>query len=188
MVTANGVAPSITVTVNQAGLTPGFYYGQVRIDAPNAANTPHLATVALHVLAAGSDPGPVIVPSEIVIKAVAGAAPPGSMELSIYNISATPQTYLSSLVSSTAADTFSFLPQLATLAVNQPTSMVVQPLTSNLAPGVYNAQLTFQFSDGNVNRVGLRTIITPAPAATGSDDQSRSRILPRRAHLLNLCR
>ncbi len=167
--TGSGLSPSITVTVNQAGLSPGFYYGQVRIDAPNAANTPHLATVAFHVLAAGADPGPVIVPSEIVIKAVAGAPPPGSMELSIYNISATPQTYLSSFESSTAADAFSFLPQHTTLAVDQPTSMVVQPLTSNLPPGVYNAQLTFQFSDGNVNRVGLRTIITPAPAATGSD-------------------
>ncbi len=165
--TANGAAPSITVTVNQANLSPGFYYGQVRIDAPNAANTPHIATVALHVLAAGADPGPVIVPSEMVIKAVAGAPPPGSMDLLIYNLSATPQTYISSVVSSTAGDSFSFAPQHTTLSVNQPTSMVIQPQTTNLAPGVYNAQMTLQFSDGIVSRVGLRTIVTAAPA--GSD-------------------
>ena len=166
--TANGAAPSITVTVNQANLNPGFYYGQVRIDAPNAANTPHIATVALHVLAAGADPGPIIVPSEMVIKAVAGAPPPGSMDLLIYNLSATPQTYISSVVSSTAGDTFSFAPQHTTLSVNQPTSMVIQPLTSNLAPGVYNAQMTLQFSDGIVSRVGLRTIVTVAPAGSDS--------------------
>jgi uncharacterized protein (TIGR03437 family) len=167
--TANGAAPAITVSVNQANLNPGFYYGQVRIDAPNAANTPHLATVALHVLAAGADPGPQIIPSDIVIKAVAGAPPPGSTNVLLYNVSATPQTYISSVVSSTPGDSFTILPGSATLAVNQPTSMVVQPLTSNLAPGVYKAELTFQFSDGNVNRVGLRTIITPAPTPTGSN-------------------
>jgi uncharacterized protein (TIGR03437 family) len=46
--------------------------------------------------------------------------------------------------------------------------MVVQPLTSNLAPGVYNAQLTLQFSDGTVSRVGLRTIVTPGAAGSNS--------------------
>jgi len=168
---ANGAPPSISVAVNQAGLAPGFYYGQVRIDAPGAANTPHLTTVALHVLAAGSDPGPLIVPSEIVIKAVAGAPPPGATEVLLYNVSATAQSYISSVVSSTPGNTFDVLPQSGTLSVSAPTSMVVQPLTSNLAPGVYNAEMTFQFSDGNVDRVGIRTIITPAPApaSTGSN-------------------
>ena len=167
--TAGSQPPGVTVSVNQGTLAAGFYYGQVRIDAPGAANTPHLATVALHVLASGADPGPVISPTDIVITAVAGASPPGATEVSIYNVSATPQTYVSSLVSSTPGDNFAFLPPHATLEVNQPTQMVIQPLTSNLAAGVYNAELTFQFSDGNVSRIGLRTIITAAPGATASN-------------------
>jgi uncharacterized protein (TIGR03437 family) len=168
--TAGSAPSSVTVTVNQGTLAPGFYFGQVRIDAPGAANTPHLATVALHVLASTADPGPVISPTEVVIKAVAGAAPPGATEIALYNVSASPQTFVSSLVSATPGDNFALLPDHATLNVNQPTPIVIQPLTSTLAPGVYNAQLTFQFSDGNVSRIGLRTIITAVPPATTSSN------------------
>jgi uncharacterized protein (TIGR03437 family) len=165
--TANAAPPSVTVNVNQANLSPGFYYGQVRIDAPGAANTPHVATVALHVLPSGADPGPIIVPSELVIAAIQGAPPPGAMDVYLYNVSATAQTYVSSVVSSSSNDAFSVVPQRATLPLDQPAHMVVQPLTSGLAAGVYEAELTFQFSDGYVSRVRMRTIITP-PAPPGS--------------------
>jgi uncharacterized protein (TIGR03437 family) len=163
--TAGAVAPVVTVTVNPSGLAPGFYYGQVRVDSPAAANTPHMATVALRVLPSDQDPGPVIVPSEIVVTAVQGAPPPGAMDLFVYNVSATPQTFVSTIDASNPNDKFSFIPQNGTISLTEPARMIVQPLTSGLAVGVYNAMLTLQFSDGNVRRVGIRTIITPAPVA-----------------------
>jgi len=169
----NGQAPpSITVTVDQAGLAPGFYFGLVRVDAPGAANTPHVVSVAMDVLSAGSDPGPVVEPSEIVFTAVQGQPPPGSRNLFVYNVSATPQTYVSSVTAANAGDQFSFAPGNATLLLTRPTRIVVQPLTASLAPGVYNADLTLQFSDGTVRRVGMRTIVTlagPMPATSSSE-------------------
>ena len=105
---AGGAAPIVTVNVNQTGMASGFYYGQVRVDSPGAANTPHVATVALHVLDAGSDPGPVIQPSEIVVTAVQGAPPPGAMDLFVYNVSANPKTFVSGVSASDPNDQFSF--------------------------------------------------------------------------------
>jgi len=56
----------------------------------------------------------------------------------------------------------------ATLGLTGATRIVVQPLTSALPSGVYNADLTLQFSDGTLRRVGLRTIVMPAPASSSA--------------------
>jgi uncharacterized protein (TIGR03437 family) len=167
---AGATPPVVTVTVNQASLAPGFYFGLVRVDAAGAANTPQIATIALHVLPMTQDPGPVIQPSEIVFNAVQGEPSPGSKTLSVYNVSATPQTYVSGVIASDPKNKFNFIPANSTLALNKPTKVVVQPLTSNLATGVYDAELTLQFSDGNIRRVGVRTVVkAPAPGSTGTN-------------------
>ena len=163
----NGAPPSVTVTVDQTGLAAGFYYGLVRVDSPAAANTPQVATVALRVLAAGQDPGPAVEPAELVFRAVQGQPSPSSASLLLYNLSASPTSYVSSVVASDPNDQFSLNPRTSSLTPTQPTQVVVQPITSGLAAGVYNAELTLQFSDGIVRRAGLRTIIT-APAVTAS--------------------
>ena len=167
----NGQTPqNIAVTVNQAGLAAGFYYGLVRIDSSAAANSPQLATIVLRVLAQGQDPGPTIQPSEIVFTVVEGDPPPGSKNLFVYNVSGTPQTYMSSFTASSPNDALSFIPGNATLGLGEPTRIVVQPMTSGLTTGVYDAQMTLQFSDGYVRRVGVRTIVTPAPPSGSLPD------------------
>jgi uncharacterized protein (TIGR03437 family) len=169
-------APRVTVRVNPDGLAPGFYFGWVRVDATGTPNTPQVVTIALRVLASDQDPGPVIQPSEIVFTAEQGAPPPGSRNLFVYNVSGTPQTFVSSVTASDPNDQFSFVPDNATLSLEQPTRIVVQPLTSGLAAGVYEAELTLQFSDGYIQRVGIRTIVTAPPAAAalaGSSAEAR---------------
>ena len=165
-VAAGSQGPLITVSVDQTNLNPGFYYGLVRVDAPGSANTPQVLTVALRVLPSSQDPGPAIVPNQIVFHAVQGQPPPGSMNVSIYNIASTPLSYVSSAVASNASDQFRFIPVHTTLSPSQPTQMVIQPLTSALSPGVYTGDITLQFSDGFIRRIGIRTIVTPAPAGT----------------------
>ncbi len=157
--------PAVTVTVNQAGLSPGFYYGLVRVDSAGAANTPQVATIALQRAGRGSGPWSADRAQRYRLHGGSGrAAARCSMNLFVYNISATPQTYVSRIEAPDPNDKFkSFIPQNATLSLARPTRLVVQPLTSGLAAGVYDAMLTLQFSDGNVRRVGIRTIVTPAP-------------------------
>jgi uncharacterized protein (TIGR03437 family) len=128
----------------------------------------------MQVLQPGQDPGPAIVPSEIVFNTVQGAPAPGSRDLFVYNVSGAPQTYVSSVFSSNGGNQILFSPEGATLSLNQPTHVVVQPLTSSLPVGVYDSQLTLQFSDAFVRRVGIRTIVRPAPpAASSSSGESR---------------
>jgi trimeric autotransporter adhesin len=164
--TSGSTPASVRVSVDPAGLAPGFYFGLVRVDASTAANTPHVVSVAMQVLAAGQDPGPVIEPSEIVFTTELGSPPPGSRNLFVYNVSKKPQTYVSSITATAANNQFSFVPGNSTLNLTEPTRIVVQPLTDGLTAGVYEADLTLQFSDGFVRRVGMRTIVTLAASST----------------------
>jgi len=66
----------------------------VRIIAPGAANTPQVVTVFLEVLPAGSDPGALVAPQELVFNATVGADPPGAQSLLVYSIGAGSKTYV----------------------------------------------------------------------------------------------
>jgi uncharacterized protein (TIGR03437 family) len=163
---AGSAAPKVTVTVNQTGLAVGRYYGLVRITAPGAANTPHVITVILRVLPSSTDIGEVVTPNELVFVASAGANSPSSQSLFVYNIAATPKTYSSSVFLDGAS--LNYLPGQATLALNAPTEIVVQPVTDGLTPGVYHGNLTLQFSDGRVRDVKLHFIVRNAPGGTAN--------------------
>jgi uncharacterized protein (TIGR03437 family) len=163
---AGDTFPKVTVTVNQTGLAAGKYYGLVRITAPGAANTPHVITVLLRVLPSGTDIGEMVTPNELVFVTTAGTNSPGSQSVFVYNIAATPKTYSSSVfLNGIEVD---YLPGQATLALDAPTEIVVQPVTDGLAPGVYQGNLTLQFSDGRVRDVRLHLIVKKAPAAASS--------------------
>ena len=64
-----GMAPLVTVSVNQQGLAPGRYYGLVKTRATGAANTPQVLTVFLDVQAKDTDLAAVLRPNELVFTA-----------------------------------------------------------------------------------------------------------------------
>jgi len=161
-------APGVEVRVNPAGLAPGGYYGQVRVDAAEAANTPQVVTVFFEVLGPGEDPGPAVVPSEMIFAGVAGDPSPGSRDVFLYNLVAAPKTVQSAVSTESGGPWLVRQPGEATLAADRPTRIVVQPLTGSLAPGVYRGNLTLQFSDGRVRNVAVTFIVSGAgPAAAG---------------------
>jgi uncharacterized protein (TIGR03437 family) len=61
------------------------------------------------------------------------------------------------------------LPTNASIAVNTPTEIVVQPVVNGLAPGTYNGTLTLQFSDGRVSTAGITFVVTNAAASTSEN-------------------
>ncbi len=160
---AGDTPPLVTVAVNPAGLAPGRYYGLVQIAASGAANTPHVITVVLRVLPMATDIAAVVTPNDLVFTATVGAGSPGSKSVFVYNIAATPKTFSSSAF--TGAVGLDYLPGQATLALNAPTEIVIQPITDGLAPGTYRGNLTLQFSDGRVRDVRLHIVVK---RATGS--------------------
>lgn len=160
---ASLAAPQVQVSVNAASLAAGNYFGQVRIDAPGAANTPQVVTVFLEVLAPGSDPGAVVQPPELVFTATRGNGPPGAQTLLVYNIGATGKSFTTG---QSAGLDFLSLPEQGVLDPNQPLRVLVQPL--NAFPGGNRAaSLTFQFSDGRVQTAKIR-LIAAAGTPTGT--------------------
>ncbi len=162
-------SPRVTVSVNGSALPPGTYYGLVRVDAPGAANTPQVLTVFLLVLPSTANVAPAVEPPQLVFSAAAGDESPGSQLIQVYNIVPTPKSFQSQV----SADTgllLLILPQDATLDPEQPTSIVVQPITAGLSAGVYNGTVTLQFSDGTVSAVQVSVIVSNS-AGTNSSAQ-----------------
>jgi uncharacterized protein (TIGR03437 family) len=155
---AASVSPRVTVSVDGSSLPAGTYYGLVRVDAPGAANSPQVLTVFLQVLPPNAQVSGVVTPSHLVFTAVAGAEAPGSQTVQVYNIVAAAKSF-SSYLSADAGVSLVTLPQNATLDPRQPTSIVVQPQTANLNPGIYNGFLSLQFSDGTVSDVQVTIIV-----------------------------
>ena len=175
---AANTVPSVQVRVNQAGLAAGVYYGLIQVAAPEAENSPQVVTVTLEVLAAGSDPGPAVEPSELVFTTPAGSSP-GSKELFVYNIAQPLKTFR--LKGELAGAVVVSLPRDATLELGQASRVVVQPFVADLAPGTYTGGLNLQFSDGRVRAVRIRVIVTGAggsQAGRAAEGCAPTRLLP----------
>jgi uncharacterized protein (TIGR03437 family) len=153
-------ASAVSVSVNPAGLTPGDYYGQIRVSAP-AINSPQLITVILTVLPAGSALEPEVQPTGLIFTGTAGSTP-GSQDVLVVNPSAQPTSYVSGFIGTG----FTYLPTTATVLPNQPTTLRVFPDFSTLQPGVYRGVITLQFSDGSARTVNV--LLAVAPSATCS--------------------
>lgn len=160
-------SPRVTVSVNGSVLPAGTYYGLVRVDAPGAANTPQVLTVFLQVLPANANVAGVVQPAQLIFTATAGGESPGSQLIQVYNIVAGAKSFQSH-VSSDSGLLLITSPQDATLDPQQPTGIVVQPITTGLSSGVYNGAVTLQFSDGTVSAVKVSVIVSNSIAASGS--------------------
>ena len=153
----------MTVRVDQSGLEPGDYYGLVEVRAAGAANTPQVLAVFLEVLPEGSDPGAVLTDNELLFNAVAGAGSPSSQDIFVYNVAAKPKSYRSSR--SIDVGRLEILPVDGSLDPQKPTRIVVQPFVGSATAGEYAGNVTLQFSDGRVQEVDLKLVVTDAGAA-----------------------
>jgi uncharacterized protein (TIGR03437 family) len=152
--------PSITVSANPSILAPGKYYGLVRVESAEADNSPQVVTIFLQVLAAGSAIGVDAEPAELLFVTQANSGSPGSQDLLLYNVAADSKSFRSSVIVDGGVSV-AVVPLDGTLDPKQPLRVLVQPLTDGLAPGLYRATLTLQFSDGLV-RVLRFSVVVPS--------------------------
>lgn len=171
--------PTVVVSASVAGLAPGKYYGQVRVDSPGAANTPQVLTAFLQVLPAGSATSAAVQPGELLFTATAGTESPPSQEILVSDISGLPTSFrvVSGGISYAS-------PVDGTLDPQSPTHVVVQPVITilvlpdgsslTLPPGVYNDVIALQFSDGTVSAVNVKIVVAAgANTPTATSAQSR---------------
>ncbi len=151
--------PLVEVGVQPAGLAPGDYYGQIRVVAPGADNSPQVVSVVLKVLPAGSNPGPVVRPTGLIFASVAGTSPPGSQEVLISNLTDTPLSFTSGRLTLDGKDWFVSVPVSETVSPARPTRLVVQTDTTILTPGIRRGVVTLLFADGSVQAVNLLSVL-----------------------------
>jgi len=168
--------PAVNVSVNAASLASGKYYGQVRVDAPGVANTPQVVTIFLQVLPSGSGTSAAVQPAELIFTATTGNydSSPSSQQILVSDISGLPTSFQAVLSLDVPAYDLPVLPVQNTLDPQNPTVMVVQPITYMLPPGVYQEVITFQFSDGSVSAVKAKIVVTNG-AGVGSSARPDSR-------------
>ena len=162
--------PVVNVSVNASSLAAGKYYGQVRVDAPGAANTPQVITIFLQVLPAGSATSAAVQPAELLFTATAGDydSSPSSQQILVSDISGLPTSFQAVLSLDVPAYDLPVLPVQNTLDPQNPTAVVVQPITYMLPPGVYQEVITFQFSDGSVSAVKAKIVVANGAGASSS--------------------
>lgn len=165
-------APLVSVSVNPSGLAPGVYYGLVKVISTGAANTPQEVVAVLQVLPAGSDLAPIVQPTSLLFSSPAGVSSPSSQIVSAYDPTGTGKSFRSGVVTSSGNSFLETLPTDATIAPNQPTEVVVQPVVNGLATGTYNGTLTLQFSDGRVSTVGVTFVVTSGSNATSENPRA----------------
>lgn len=163
---ANGVsqagqtAPAVEVRIAQEGLAPGVYYGLVQVESIGAANTPHVLTVSLEVLPAGSRPGSVVQPRELSFQVTEGQSA-SSDDLTVYNLTGSPVTFRSSAPPLGPDSQILYAPIDARVAPNDPQRIVVQPNTAALPAGSHRGSIALQFDDGTVRQVDVNIVVTP---------------------------
>ncbi len=163
--------PVVTVQVKPAGLAPGDYYGQIRVSAPDIANSPQALSVVLTVLPSTAKPAPVIQSTGRIFVGQVGGANPAAQNIDITNLGASPVTYSTGAFFDQGKDWFATPQKTGTVAPGQPGRITVQPVTAGLAAGVYRGTLTIHFvEDNSTRRVDILLVVTPRPA-TGAVKQ-----------------
>ena len=80
------VPATAAVAINSQGLTPGTYSGLLEAMAPDAANSPQLATVVLNLLEGDRDPDPIVDPSGLTFASVPEDPAPSPQSFRISNL------------------------------------------------------------------------------------------------------
>jgi len=162
-----GDSPSlVNVHVAAAGLPPGDYFADLRIDAPDAANSPQLIGVVLTV-SAGAGIAPIVDPIGLLFTGAPGAPGPASQAVTIINRTASPLSFESSAYFPGGAPWIAAQPSSGTLNAGETRQITIQANTSGLLQGVvYQSELNFGFSDHSAQKISVLLVTAPgAPAA-----------------------
>ena len=161
---------SATVTVDPSKLQPGDYYGLVQFAAQDVTNSPQTVVVVFNVLSPATVV-PSVQPTGLIFVGQQSGANPPSQTITVANSSDQPATVTVQVAS---AQNGLLLPSLTSGTVSSGKSIqdTISANLMGLTPGVYNAALEFQFSDGSLEQVAVVVIVTPSgsPAATQRAD------------------
>jgi uncharacterized protein (TIGR03437 family) len=162
---ASLVVPMVEVGVNASSLAQGDYYGQIRVDAPGADNSPQFLGVVLTVLPAGSDPGPEVRPTGLIFTGAVGGTQPVAQTVLLSSPTAVSRAYVSGRLTVDGAAWLASQPATGSLQPGRPSTVQVQVTNAGLAAGVRRGVLTLLFQDGAVRAVNVLSVLVGSGAA-----------------------
>ncbi|MBI3934303.1 MAG: hypothetical protein HY316_06395 [Acidobacteria bacterium] len=158
-------SPSLTISVDPVGLSPGDYGGYLSVHASGARNTPQLASVILRVLPPGSPPIGQVQPKGLVFSATTGSAPQ-SQEVTVQTTSGGTLNFVAGTRTQDGATWLTATPTAGSLTSSTDRPRIrVQVSPGTLPAGVYRGSVTVSFSDGTVCEVAV-VMIVREPGAT----------------------
>jgi len=160
----------VTVSVDPAGLGPGDYYGQIRIDAPPAPNSPRFVSVVLNVVGVNVNPGPVVEPTGLVFVGVAGSASPGAQTTRITNLTSRPTSFTVTTNFVGGPAWFTVAPTAGNVAPGTPVDIRVVPNIAGLAIGVYRGVVLLNFPQDSTSRVVDLLLVVTSQLPTADKD------------------
>jgi len=173
---------TISVSVNPSGLTPGDYYGQIRVDAPGAANSPRFLSVVLSVAAPNVNPGPVVEPTGLVFVGLTNGNSPAAQTTRITNLTSRSTSFTVTTNFLGGPSWYTATPAAGNVAPSQPVDIRVQPNLAGLATGVYRGALVLNFPQDSTSRVvDLLLVVTPQIPST-ADEQDPAEPVVRLAN------
>jgi uncharacterized protein (TIGR03437 family) len=172
---ASGVSgDSATVTVDPSKLQPGDYYGLINFAAQGVNNSPQTVVVVFNVLSPATVV-PSVQPTGLIFVGQQSGANPPSQTITVANSSDQPATVTVTVASAQNGLLLSSLTS-GTVSSGKPIQDTISANLMGLAPGVYNAALEFQFSDGSLEQVAVVVIVTPSGSSASTQ---RAEVAPR---------
>jgi hypothetical protein len=156
----SGVASSVIIAANPAGLAPGNYFGRVEIAASGAASSPQSVIVQLTVVATGTEP--VLSTSGLVFVAAQNTTPaPQSLQIS--TLSPTPIPITAGHEEDDDMPWFSIHYTAFSVEAGAPVTLTVFVDPQGLAAGAYTGTVNVQnTADLSTYQVNVLLVVTPS--------------------------
>ena len=167
----------VLVAVRPGSLSPGDYYGFLRIAAPGAASSPRFMVVTLNLLPPGSDPGLIVDPIGLIFTGEAGGPPPDAKMIQLTNPSANPVAMRSRWLTVDGGDWFTHSPDQGVIGPGETISATVQPNLDGLAPGVYRGFIRLSFS-GKTRTIRVGLIVQAGASSSALSPRFQSNCAP----------
>ena len=154
--------PEVEVGINLAGLRAGQYSGLIRVEAPDADNSPQFVVVDLLVLPPGSDPGVQVRPTGLIFATRPGGSTPAPQSVRLATAKPGRMEIVSGVLTSDSVNWLEVQPRSSTVDAPGATLMNVQTSLGSLAPGVRRGAVTFLLSDGGSQTVNILYLVVGA--------------------------
>ena len=165
-------ATPVSVSVDPKNLTPGVYYGLVRVAALGAANSSQLVSVTVNVLAPGDLPAPAI--SSVGLLPVGLVAGPNATDsTTLYNLTTQAQPFTSTVSTQDGSGWLSVSPASGTVPAAGNAVLAVQANPNGLTSGVRYGLVRLAFPDGTVRTLSVVSVLGPA-AGSAAQVQARA--------------